>query len=349
MRRIFFQLIFTWFCLWGVAFAEPSDRTTHLNIATAPVASSSPADLQTAIENAFSQVMVKVSGNSRIMSVPEIQRQIPAADKFVEKYTYIGSDVQVTFDQRALLALLIQAQQPVWVSARPTTLIALSVKGQPPLTEDSAAPNPTVIELQKAAAGRGIPVLFPARDSDDQALWQAKAAGGVVDPSSLEKIAAHYHAPAILSGTLIQQTDQSWAGEWNLVWRGQVWQWRNDGLQAAVLRGGIERLADLIGGQSAININQHAENSVWLAVLGISTLTDYNNVLMAVKKLQPVLGIFVQDVGNNGILLQVTAAGEGADALKKALLDSSLFIPVNGETEAAGVISYRWQPQTHAD
>jgi hypothetical protein len=296
-----------------------ADTAPNFSTITVPVVSRSPADLHTAMAAAFARAMIKISGNSQVMSVAAIQQQIPVVERFVQKYSYLDSEVQVTFDQRALLALLIQAQQPVWVSARPATLIWLSVNGQPPAPPSA---NPILAILQRDAVGRGIPVIFP----------------------SMEKLAAHYQAPAILNGELTQQPDQSWTVGWSLVWHGQLWQWRNDGAQEVILQAGIDRLADLMGSQLAVSLNQQAANNLWLAILGINNLTDYNTVLGTVKQLQPVLGIAVQDVGSNGILLQVTSVGEGPAALKSALDSNHHFQPEGGETAAADVLNYRWQP-----
>lgn len=330
--------------LCGFSLASAAEPASSVNVATAPVTDHSEAALHAAIATAFSQVLIKISGNSRIMSVPEIQRQLPAAEKFVQKYNYSDSGVQVTFDQRALLALLIQAQQPVWVTTRPATLLWLSVNGLPPVGSGSQVTDFYSNALQHNAAARAIPVILPKMDSDDQAAWQAKPPGAALDQPTLEKIAAHYKAPAILNGELSQKPDQSWTVNWYLVWQGQVWQWRNEGSQEVVLQSGIDRLADVLGSRLSISLNQQATNSLWLAVLGITNLTDYNTVLAAIRKLQPVLGVSVQDVGSHGMLLQVTTIDAGEDALKKALADNPHFAPANAVTEVTDVLNYQWNP-----
>jgi uncharacterized protein len=343
-RRLLSKLIFGLLFLCGFSLASAAESPSSFNVATAPAPDHSEAALHAAMATAFSQVLIKISGNSRIMTVPEIQQQLSAVEKFVQKYSYSDSGVQVTFDQRALLALLIQAQQPVWVTARPATVLWLSVNGLPPVASASQPADLVNVALQRNAAARAIPVILPAMDSDDQAVWQTKSPGAALDQPALEKIATHYQAPAILNGELSQKPDQSWTANWSLVWRGQVWQWRNDGSQEAVLQSGIDRLADLLGSQLAISLNQQVANSLWLAILGITNLTDYNTVLAAIKQLQPVLSVTVQDVGSHGVLLQVTTVNEGEDALKKALAGNPHFAAANAFTEAADVLNYQWKP-----
>lgn len=330
--------------LGNVVWAQAATLPPGLNTATVPVASQSPADLRPAILNAFSQVLIKISGNSRIASLPGIQQQLATADRFAQKYRYIDGNLQVAFDQRALITLLAEAQQPVWLSARPATLIWLSVSGQTPLTTAAAPnpPNPLTAMLQSDADARAIPVVFPTMTGDDQTDWSAKMSGTVFNQQALEKIALRYQQPAILYGELTQAADQSWAADWFLVWRGQTWQWRNNGAQPAVLQAGVDKVADLMGSQLAVNLNQEDANNFWLAVLGINNLADYSAMLEALKQCQPVLGVVVQDVGSHGVLLQVTTIGEGADALKSALAANPHFTALT-TTDNTQALHYQWK------
>ena len=344
MQRIFYRIIsglLLWCCFsWALADTVPADFSTI----TVPVPSQSPADLHPALVNAFSQVLIKISGNSTIAAAPGIQQQLDNVEKFVQKYTYTGANVQVSFDQHALINLLAQAQQPIWLSARPATLIWLSINGQPPLTATSAD-NPSLLFLQNDASNRAISINFPTMDSSDQAIWQTKIAGADLDQAALQKIADHYQTPAILYGQMAQAADQSWTANWFLVWRNQTWQWRNTGAQAAVLQEGIDKLTDLMAAQLAINLNQQNANNMWLAVLGINNLTDYDLALRSLKQLQPVLGVTVQDVGSHGILVQITTAGAGTEAVKQALAGSPHFVPNPSDANAVtttDVLQYRW-------
>lgn len=314
-----------------------------LNSATVPVASQSTTDLHPALVAAFNQALIKITGNSAIVNLADVQKQLPSVEKFVQKYSYLDSSVKVTFDQHALVTLLVQAQQPIWLSARPASLLWVSVNGQPPLTvpADNSL-NAPVAALQNSAANRAIPIVFPTMDANDQAAWQAKTSGTALDQAALTQIAARYQTPALLYGELTQAPDQSWTANWFLVWRAQTWQWRNDGAEDAVLQAGIDKMTDVMGSQLAINLDQQAANTLWVAIMGVNNLNDYNAVLTALKEFQPILGISVQDVGSHGVLLQVTTVGEGPDALKQALAASPHFTPL--PAQATEVLTYQWKP-----
>jgi|GEM_PF-6791690 len=319
-------LLFWCGSLGALAASVPADFSTVI----VPVAGQSPAELHSALVEAFSRVLIKISGNSGITAVPEIQQQLSSAERFVQKYNYIDSSVQVTFDQRALIALLVKTQQPLWLSARPATLIWLS-----PIPNANPAP---LTVLQQAAVLRAIPIEFPNPGP-------ATAQEASLDQAALEKLAAQYQKPAILSGQLTQAADQTWSADWFFVWRGQSWQWRNSGRYEVVLQAGIDKIADIMGGQLAVNLDQQAGNTLWVAVLGVNNLNDYHSALAALKQLPPVLGVEVKDVGSHGILVQVSILGQGTGALKEALKNSGRFQPASSKDAAnPDVLNYRWTP-----
>lgn len=334
------------FILLGIAlWAQAATLPPGFNMAAVPVTSQSAADLHPALVKAFAQVLVKISGNSQITTLPGIQSQLANADRFSQKYRYVDSNLQVVFDEHALITLLAQAEQPIWLS-RPIILLWLTVNGKP-LAATANPPDSAMTALQTDADARGLPVLFPKMDAADQADWQAKTGGTAYDQSALAKIAARYQVPAILYAELTQAQDQSWVVDWFLVWGDQTLQWRNNGAEPDVLQAGVDKVADLMGKQLAVSLNQQDANNLWLAVLGINNLADYSAMLAAIKQPQPVLGVEVKDIGSNGVLLQVTTTGTGKDALIAALASNSHFSPVSesagSKKESADVLHYQWK------
>ena len=328
-----------------VLYAQAATLPQGFNMATVPVASQSTADLHPALVKAFTQVLIKISGNSQITTLPGIQPQLANADRFAQKYRYIGSNLQVVFDDHALITLLAQAQQPVWL-LRPTVLIWLSVSGHPPLVSGVNPPDPALTYLQNDTDARGLPVIFPKMDANDQADWQAKTSDKPLDQAALAKIVGRYQVPAILYGELTQAADQSWGVDWFWVWGDQTLQWHSSGAEPDVLQAGIDKIADLMGSRLAVSLNQQDANNLWLAVLDIHNLADYSSMLAVIKQSSPVLGVDVKDVGSNGVLLQVTTTGEGEAALQAALANNPHFVPVPADPKAQpadNVLRYQWK------
>ncbi len=295
------------------------------NIGNVTVPSQSAVDLHPALEKAFEQVLIKLSGNSRIITVPEIQKQIALVDRYVQKYSYVDNNLIVTFDQRALINLLIEAQQPVWISERPSSLIILNIANL-----DALMPL-----LQSVGNQRGLPLVFPNIPIEPSSASNQAA---------LEKLGETYHTPVVLSGNLRPDpaNNANWLGDWLLVWNTQTWQWSSNGSQEEVLREAVNKLADILASQLSIHLDQKTGNTFWVAVLGISQLTDYQNLLQTIKQLHPVLGLYVQDIGSHGVLIQVTAAGEGSDAFKQAMAINPHF---NLVSDTSALLTFHWRAQ----
>jgi hypothetical protein len=226
------------------------------------------------------------------------------------------------------------------VSERPATLIWLSINNQVPVFFNSSSPDALTTLLQNEGVERAIPLVFPHEENSN----------GPWDQAALEKIAEKYQTPAVLSGNITTDpvNAANYLADWLLVWHGQTWQWHDSGSEELILKSAIGKLADTLGGQLSIHLDQQTGNTLWLAIMGVSQLADYQNVIQAIKQLHPVLGVYVQDVGSHGILLQITIAGDDSAILKKALVDSQHFTqvndaPVNASTNVAELLTYRWQ------
>lgn len=341
MRRL--SRVFCGLVLGAVVLgAHAATLPQGFNMATVPVASQSSADLHPALVKAFTAVLVKISGNSQITNLPGIQSQLANADRFAQKYRYLDSNIQVVFDEHALITLLAQSQQPVWLS-RPTVLVWLAVSGHPPLAAGATPADPAQTYLQSDADARGLPVLFPKMDASDQADWQSKTNNAPLTQAALAKIAARYQVPAILYGELTQAADQSWGVDWLWVWGDQTLQWHNNGVEADVLQAGVDKIADAMGSRLAVSLNQQDANNLWLAVLGVHNLADYSAVLAAIKQSAPVLGVDVKDVGSEGVLLQVTTTGAGPAALQAALANNPHFTAATADSATDTVLHYQWK------
>ncbi len=328
--------------LANIALTHADTSVDNLATASVAVSSQSAGDLHPALINAFIQSLIKISGNTEIGSVTAIKEQFPRVERFVQKYTYNGLTVTITFDRRALIALLTQAGQSVWSTKRPAVMIWLSKNGQNPIAKADA--DPIIAIFENNAERRGLPFTLPEMDKADQIVWQTMEGGSSVTQDLLEKIAEHYQAPAILFGQIQQGIQQVWIAQWFFVWRAQTWQWHNEALtQEAVVQAGVDKIADLMAKQLAVNLDQQPTNNLWMAVLDVNNLEDYSQVLSALKQLTPVMAISVQDVGTHGLLVRVTTTGEGNLDLKNALVASHHFTPLANQA-FADVLHYRWTP-----
>ena len=228
------QILYWIFPLLFIASLANATNVSGLNVAIVPVANTSASARQAVLSKALGQVLVKLSGNPTVMTVPAIQNALDNMDVLIQSYSYLDqkqSDgqgplrLQVTFDQSALKQLLQRAGQAEWPSNRPLTLLWIQILNG---NDTSVLSNTNDValsqEVQQAAKLRGIPILLPAMDLQDQSLVNEKTE--TFNQTLLKQVSDRYGTAAILAGN-IQQNDGQWEGSWLLLMNDTPYQWRN--------------------------------------------------------------------------------------------------------------------------
>lgn len=200
----------------GFCFADITTNTTTsiqaaLNQATVAVADRSAAALQTAIQVAFSEVVVQMSGNPNEMSVPAIQKASTNLTRWVQSYAYIEQpnsqsplSLQVVFDQNGLQKLLKNAAEKTStvtqaVTSHTVTLIVSGVK--------SAADYVQV--LQDLRAKNGVKHVAVDKVRGDQVLLIIKIA---CSTSQFQSLLAADNNFQSLNTSNASQLDYYWMG-----------------------------------------------------------------------------------------------------------------------------------------
>jgi len=103
-----------------------------MNMANVLVVDHSQQTLQQALQTALNQVLVKMSGNASVNTVPAIQNAQKRVNNLVVSYSYSTKKnrsrssqlmLHVVFDGSAVQRLLKNAGQAIWGNDRPLTLI----------------------------------------------------------------------------------------------------------------------------------------------------------------------------------------------------------------------------------
>src|SRR3989339_1764491 len=128
------------FCL-----SAQADVVAHLNTAQLPVADHSSQALNQAFSTAFDDVLIKMTGNPSIGTLPAIQSAKSNIKRYVQSFNYVtqtpkasiaeGQSIQtaqlflqITFDKTALKHLIQQAGQTIWDPNRPQTLVWIKIQ-----------------------------------------------------------------------------------------------------------------------------------------------------------------------------------------------------------------------------
>ncbi len=346
MRRLFLMTL-GFFCC-GVAAAM---QVPALNAADVVVANNSSAVLQQALPKAFGQVLVKLSGNAAVMTLPTIQNALPQVNRYIESYSYSDSasnplTLHVIFDLKAVKQLLENAGQAIWSSDRPLVLVWISVpvQSQSEVLSSDQLSNPVTQVIQQEAHSRGVPVLFPVMDLEDQSNV-AQTTSAVPNAEQMQRIGQRYGTHAVLAAAVVPDSANGMQGEWQLFLNGLSYEWQSSGADVMqVVTNGINRVSDLMANQLGTLDTKGMQRVVTMRVSGVQNLNDYVHMIAELKKLTPVVDVAVSDMGSNAVLLKVKTIGD-RDNLASALNSASGFVAESSPTslgENAPDLFYHW-------
>ena len=325
-----------------------------LNTADIPAVDQSRHTLKAALPQALNQVLIKMSGNPGVVTLPEIQNALPSIDNLVERYSYATKTdasgkqqrvLHVVFDAAGVKQLLNHASQAIWGSDRPLSLLWLAVPEKTQttvLSSDDA--NPLTAFVKKTAASRGIPILFPTMDLKDQSNVTAQTTTLPL-ASQLIATAKRYDVHSILAGSITANSDGTFEGEWQLLLNGTPFEWQTSAANThQVISNGINRAADMMANQLATIDSKNLQRTVMMSVNNVQNLDDYAHVVAELRQLATISKVTVDDMSNNTLLLELDTTGS-TNALFNSLKQTHLS--ANAAPTDAGPhhvdLFYHWQ------
>lgn len=273
------------------------------------------------LKNALAEVVVKVTGDRGSAVHPKLALMIERAGDFVQKYHYEplpsagaveggGSAythrLRVSFDPQAVNGALRGAGFPVWGRVRPLTMVWLAVQesggGRYIVGADTGADwQRPVLD---GAARRGVPLVFPALDLEDQlAVSFADVWAGF--QHRLAEASRRYQADAILVGRA-RQEEAGWRVTWSFYQGNNSDQWESGGdTRGVALAAGVEKASDLLGQRFARIFALAEDNTVSVRVDDVRTLDDYARVTRYLTSLDTVASVQVARVEPTRLWLDV--------------------------------------------
>lgn len=274
--------------LWifaGPALAAPVPQLYSAEVA---VAEQTAEERNQAIERAFAKVLVKVTGNPSIVSRPGLGTVMRQAPRYVQQYRYrlapaAGSATEqeqrllwVQFDGAGVQRLLRDNGLPVWGENRPLVLVWLAAEsgGKRRLVLPDSIPELTGA-VQLHADERGIPLLFPLMDLEDQNSLQASDLWGGFS-GSIEQASERYRPDLILVGRVSLLSRGRWRARWSLYQDGEAIDWQADGEgPEAVAAQGISRVADRLADRYAPGASETGMSEALIAIAAVHTMADH--------------------------------------------------------------------------
>jgi hypothetical protein len=297
----------------GLVATSQAARVDGLYAATVPVVDGSPESLQAAYAEALRQVLVKVTG--RRDAGVQMAGGFGDPQRLVQQYRRDSSGaLWAQFDAAAIRGGLDAAGQPVWGENRPSTLAWIAYDAgdgeRDILGSEAASRTPAAgtvdslrSDLLEAAAGRGVPLLLPMRDSQDLAAVAFADVWG--DFSERVRAASRRYRPdAVLVGRArlvpAGMPDVRWTlqlGEERFEWRGSVVEGPH---------GLADRLSQRLATAGA------ADETVLVAVSGVTSFDGYGQVSAYLRAVDLVESLEVPYVSGDVVVFRLRVRGGAA-------------------------------------
>ncbi len=306
--------------------------------AEVPIADTSPEAREASIRHAFEKVLIKASGHRGIKGRSGMKALLRQAEDYVQQFRYRNEAAEtegepdkrwmwVAFEKGTVQKALRNLGLSVWEKGRPEVLLWLvqETDGHRALLDPEK--NVTLVQALKGAAKqRGLPLLLPIMDLEDQSALRISDIW-TVDRESVERASARYGEPLLLLGRL-RKAGNGWKAKWTLLLsdRQQDFGSASDSAEEAV-GAGINKTMDWLADQYVPGSDIGESEAVMLRFLGIGGVREYSRLVRLLELLDVISEYAILESSGDQLLIQAKVRG-GRDILVQRLSLETVLAPV---------------------
>lgn len=273
-----------------VFFVAPVFALPVMGIYNAQVAIEDQSERQVlnAQKMGFSKVLIKATGQADSVKNPVIRAALKNAQSYVQQFSFTTklnkgksqAVIELAFDKLKVNQLVIDAGLPIWGAERAAVLVWLveDTKGFRQIIND--VDHKVVAQIRTQADDRGMPILWPLLDIDDQLAIQVGDLWGLF-AEPIKSASNRYKADAILVGRIFQDTQGLWQARWSF-WLDDIeQQWSSQTFELDALADSVsDRLTSGLVAKFALstsvkNLDDTALETVILKVDEVVQFEDY--------------------------------------------------------------------------
>lgn len=301
-----------------------ADVVPDLYVARIPVMDESETERTRSISAGLAQVLVKVTGKPEVGAVNGVAELLANAQRYVSEYRYVYPQKNGAREADSVPVLHLQylaadletalraLRLPVWPADRPVLLLWVMESGDAGsrlINTDASA----YLSLSTALAHRGMPVILPLLDLQDQIHLGGEGLETGVGKPELAQFAlasARYPVEHWLQVDY-RANDGGFTGHWRLSGEGVGGE---ASIQAASLTGFMVETADRVVEHFSGNFTYAPSQTIQVlnvVVENVITYEDYGQVVAALKTLELVRDVQVNAMQGTELSLNLQLEGEG--------------------------------------
>lgn len=318
MHRLFFVLISL------IATSSFAADVANLYQSRLPVPSQSEQDRQQVAPDVLRQVILKVVGDRAVLDSVDITPILLQTEQLTQQYQYhrmnkISDDltqpdqleVLLTFNETGLDQSLADAGLPIWGKSRPEVLLWLAIdNGKKRTIVGTDQDNGRIpATIKSAAEMRGLPILMPLMDLQDQRqvkfadLWAGFS-------ESVLQASTRYGAQVILMARVSVTSNGAIEVRWQSLINNKSEQWQSRGSLQQALRAGIDELTDRLARRFTQVVTSRYGQHYSLQISNVHDYADYSRVMNYLSKVQYVSDVQVSSLIAEQIDISISLKGD---------------------------------------
>ncbi len=282
-----------------------------------PVAEQSKTARWKAALAGLKEVLVRKSGSLDILQHNDVQQAYSKVTSYLQRFEYVSQQskassspytISLYFEPRLIDALIQDAKMPLWGKNRPVTILWLAIEknyqryilnenflenstdqniGLSNKNRDTNSDVSVFDKLQENSVRRGVPIITPLMDLEDQASVTISDIWGRF-PSTIIQASQRYSADSILLGRIFKQGEQ-WLGDFSYLNQTVETSFKVSAeLPQQVIAKMMNELAELLCKKYCVIEELGKQNSV---VLNLSSIKDFKSLKKAEKYLNGISAI----------------------------------------------------------
>jgi hypothetical protein len=325
--------------LWILPLAPGKAGPNDLFETEVVVPNQSPAARSGAFHTALAEVLVRVAGRNDVLASEPARALLEDPASLVQQYRYYTRPdsqppvllLRVRFDEASVRNGLQQKGLSYWGKERPDTLVWLAVEDRGRRYVVAAGDDSDVRQqIELAARQRGVPIVLPLMDLEDQSrarftdIW-----GGFFD--NVLQASERYGPQAVLIGRLNRSVSGGWSSRWHLQVGATPSAWSDSRSDLASLsQQGIDDAADIMASQFAVASGNAGNGGVTIEISGVDSLADYARINTYLASLTSVAGMQLVQVNGPSLTYKLQLNGNLQDLTRTVAIGSVLEPEMGG-------------------
>jgi hypothetical protein len=319
------------------------------------VANQDEQERQRVSPDILSQVLLKVVGDRVALNAADLSPILSKVDSLIQQTQYQrltekADDLTqpeqlallLTFNESGVNQALTNNGLPIWSKSRPDVMVWLAIdngKTRRILTADDDNILYTKT-LEQTAARRGLPILLPIMDLQDQSQISANdLLSGLSAP--IEQASQRYGAKIILLARVTVLMNDDVLIGWQSIINGAAEEWQSKGDISSSLEAGIDEFTDSLARNFIQVVTRQARELSTLEINNVRDYADYSRTMAYLASLQYVSDLKMVTLEDDKLAVTIQINGDKAVFTRTLAIENVIEESGDG---AVDVMHYRLVP-----